>query len=218
VTPAKEISNTDLVVLAMLVTGAGSDFSDIEDIAEAAFRLSPQRFGWRTKPYPSDKLVVQAIADLERHHKSRYTLRGTDKVATRMLTADGRKQAIAIAERVAQLPFADSEAVIRHFSSADGIAQTTPADKRRVQSELTELRRHKAFQMWSDDEKALAHVDRWELLDALTCLPDASDSTVRAQIEHMTAQAEKWDDQDILDFLAATQAVLAESRAEGGHR
>ena len=217
-TTAKEISNTDLVVLAMLVTGAGTAFSDIEDIAEAAYRLSPQRFGWRTKSYPSDKLVVQAIADLERHHKSRYTLRGTDKVATRMLTADGRKHAIGVAERVAQMPFANPEAVIKHFNSSDGMSQTTPAEKRRVQSELTELRRHKVFQMWSDNERSIEQVDRWELLDALTCLPDASDSTVRAQIEHMTAQAEKWDDRDVLDFLAATQASLTEQRAEGGRR
>ena len=203
----------------MLVTGAGADFSDIEDIAEAAYRLSPQRFGWRTKQYPSDKLVVQAIADLERHHKDRFTLRGTDKVATRMLTADGRKHAIAVAELVAQIPFADSDAVIKHFRSADGISQTTPAEKRRVQSDLTELRRHKVFQMWADDEESLARVDRWELLDALTCLPDASERTVRDQIEHMTAQAEKWHDTDILAFLAATDAVVfAERRAEGGRR
>lgn len=215
---SKEISNTDLVVLAMLVTGAGADFSDIEDIAEAAYRLSPQRFGWRTKQYPSDKLVVQAIADLERHHKDRFTLRGTDKVATRMLTADGRKHAIAVAERVAQIPFDDSDAVIKHFRSADGLSQTTPAEKRRVQADLTELRRHKAFRMWSEDEGSLVHVDRWELLDALTCLPDASERTVRDRIEHMTAQAEKWDDRDILDFLAATQVALEERRAEGGRR
>ena len=213
-TAPKEISNADLVVLAMLVTGAGGDYRDIEDIAEAAYRLSPQRFGWRTKKYPSDKLVVQAIADLERHHKSRYTLRGADKVATRMLTADGRKHAIAVAERVAQLPFADSDEVIKHFSSSEGSSQTTPAEKRRVQSDLTELRRHKVFRMWSEDEASLAQVERWELLDALTCLPDASDGTVRAQIEHMTAQAEKWDDRDILDFLAAARLVLGERRAE----
>jgi hypothetical protein len=218
VSAPKDISNTDLVVLAMLVTGAGADFSDIEDIAEAAYRLSPQRFGWRTKQYPSDKLVVQAIADLERHHKDRFTLRGTDKVATRMLTADGRKHAIAIAERVAQIPFADSDAVIKHFHSADGISQTTPAEKRRVQSELTELRRHKVFRMWSEDEGSLSQVDRWEVLDALTCLPDASDRTIRDRIEHMTAQAEKWADADVLDFLAATQVVLEERRADGVRR
>jgi hypothetical protein len=205
---AKEISNTDLVVLATMIAGGGTDFSDIEDIAVAAYGLSPQRFGWRTKSFPSDKLVVQAIADLERHHKNRLTLRGGDKVATRMLTAEGRKAAIAIAERVAQMAFADADAVIKHFLSADGASRTTPADKRRVQSDLTELHRNKIFQKWSDDEGSLGRAERWELLDALTCLPDASDRTIHDQIEQMTVQAEKWGAQDVLDFLTATKQVL----------
>jgi hypothetical protein len=214
-TTAKEISNTDLVVLAMMIAGAGTDFCDIEDIAVAAYRLSPQRFGWRTKSFPSDKLAVQAIADLERHHKSRLTLRGADKVATRMLTAEGRKAAIAIAERVAQTPFADADAVIKHFHSADGASRTTPAEKRRVQSDLTELHRHKIFHKWSDDEGSLARAERWELLDALTCLPDAADRTIQDQIEQMTVQAEKWGDKDVLDFLARTKEVLFDtSRGE----
>jgi hypothetical protein len=219
VTSPKEISNTDLVVLATMIAGGGTDFCDIEDIAVAAYRLSPQRFGWRTKSFPSDKLVVQAIADLERHHKNRLTLRGADKVATRMLTAEGRKAAIAIAERVAEMPFADADAVIKHFHSADGASRTTPAEKRRVQSDLTELHRHRVFQKWSDEEGSLAQAERWELLDALTCLPDASDRTIQDQIEQMVVQAEKWGDQDVLDFLAATKKVLfSEARGVGGGR
>ncbi len=215
-TTSKEITNTDLVILAMMIAGGGTDFCDIENIAVAAYRLSPQRFGWRTKSFPSDKLVVQAIADLERTHKNRLTLRGADKVATRMLTADGRKAALAIAERVAEMPFLDADAVIRHFRSADGDSRTTPADKRRVQSDLTELHRHKIFQRWSDDGGSLAGSERWELLDALTCLPDASDRTIQNQIEQMTVQAEKWSDKDVLDFLAATKEVLFDkSRGEG---
>jgi hypothetical protein len=216
VTPAKEITNTDLVILAVMIAGGGTDFCDIEDIAVAAYRLSPQRFGWRTKPFPSDKLVVQAIADLERTHKDRLTLRGADKVATRMLTAEGRKAALAIAEHVAEMPFGDADAVIKHFQSADGASRTTPADKRRVQSDLTELHRHKIFQKWSDDEGSLATTERWELLDALTCLPDASDRTIQDQIEQMTVQAEKWGDEDVLDFLAATKQVLSDTGRSGG--
>ena len=61
-----DLANTDLVVLAMLSPAPETTYTDLEDIAVAAYRLSPQRFGWRTKPYPSDKIVVQAIADLER--------------------------------------------------------------------------------------------------------------------------------------------------------
>ena len=218
-TATKEISNTDLVLLATMIAGGGTDFCDIEDIAVAAFGLSPQRFGWRTKSIPSDKLVVQAIADLERHHKDRLTLRGADRVATRMLTAEGRKAAISIAERVADMKFADVDAVITHFQSADGASRTTPAEKRRVQSDLTELHRHRIFQKWADDEGSVARAERWELLDALTCLPDASERTIQDQIEQMTVQAEKWSDQDVLDFLAATKGQLLDgTRRDGGGR
>lgn len=204
-----EIANTELVLLAMALAGAGEDFADIEDIAVRAFELSPQRFGWRTKKYPSDKIVVQSVADLESRHKSRLTLRGKDKMATRMLTAEGRRAAIEVAARIAGREFTDLGAVISHFGGHGSDAPPpTPAERRRAQAELTELRRHRTFQTWLDDPNDLAGIERWELLDALGCLPDAPAESVNQQIETLTALAEKWQDDDATRYLHQLPALI----------
>lgn len=217
--PNTDVANTDLVLLAMALAGAGDDFADIEDIAVEAFALSPQRFGWRTKHFPSDKIVVQAIADLEaKHDKDSLTLRGfkdrADKVATRRLTAEGRKAALRIGAKVAAREFPDLRTMVAHFRHPGSDApEPTLADHRRVQAELGELRRHRAFQAWADTGD-LAAVERWQLFDALSCLPDAPAWAVRDQTEKLTALAERWQDTEVIKFLDALSAALS---AEGAH-
>ena len=215
-----DVSNTDLVVLAMLLAGAGDDFTDLEDIAVAAHRLSPQRFGWRTKPYPSDKIVVQAVADLEAKQKDRLTLRGTGKVATRMLTADGRKHALSVGSRFAGRNFENVADLVAHFETpgAEGPIEV-PAERRRVQAELGELRRHPTFEVWADEDGDLSSVERWELLDAVSCLPDAPPWGVREQIEKLMALAERWADSEAIEFLTAIgKAVAVDGGREDEHR
>jgi hypothetical protein len=200
--PNPELANTDLVLLAMLIAGAGDDFIDLEDIAIEAYRLSPQRFGWRTKPYPSDKLLVQAIADLERRHKDGRTLRGTGKAPARMLTAEGRKAALRVGSRMAGIEFSDVAALIDHFEDASDDARLqAPAERRPAQADLTELRRHHTFQVWEDEGGDLSSLERWELLDAVSCLPDAPQTSVREQTEKLMAQAERWSDSEAIHFL-----------------
>jgi hypothetical protein len=204
-----DVANTELVILAMALAGAGDGFADLEDIAVEAFSLSPQRFGWRTKSYPSDKIVVQAIADLEAKQKDRFTLRGADKVATRSLTSAGRKEALRIGAKVAGRQFSDLTELVAHFRLPGSEApEPTPAERRRVQAELGELRRHRAFQAWADNGD-LTGIDRWQLLDALSCLPDAAAWAVRDQTEKLTRLAERWQDVEVGDFLQALSAALS---------
>ncbi len=206
---ASEIANTDLVLLAMALAGAADGFVDVEVIAERAFELSPQRFGWRTKPYPSDKTVVQAIADLEGKHGKEYlTRRGVkdqaDRVATRRLTPDGRENARRVAERVANQEFTDLAAALAYFRGQSGAAapEPTPAERRRAQGELQELRRHHAFQAWADGMD-LHSIERWQLFDAMSCLPDAPLETLRGQLDRLEAVADRWSDREIQTFLQA---------------
>ncbi|MGH2406762.1 MAG: hypothetical protein ACRDF7_01620 [Candidatus Limnocylindrales bacterium] len=203
-----EIANTELVLLAMALVGASDDFIDIEVIAEKAFGLSPQRFGWRNGRYPSDKTVVQAIADLEQKHgKDRLTRRGVqdqaDKMATRRLTSEGRAEAQRVAEKVAGRKFADLAAALAHFSGGtDASAPApTPAERRRVQAELQELRRHRVYQAWAEGED-LKTLEPWQLYDVLNCLPDAPQQTILGQLEHFESVADKWSDSEVMAFLA----------------
>lgn len=212
--PANDVANTDLVLLAMLLAGAGDDYTDIEDIAIEAHRLSPQRFGWRTKPFPSDKIVVQAVADLEAKHKDNLTLRGAGKVATRMLTAEGRRKALAVGAKMSGQHFTNVSSLVSHFrSSGEDAPAPAPAERRRVQAELGELRRHHAFKVWADEGGDLSTLERWELLDALSCLPDTPAWGVRQQVENLTSLAERWSDDDAIQFLNDVSKVAT---ADGG--
>lgn len=206
---ASDIANTDIVLLAMALSGAADGFVDVEVIAEKAFELSPQRFGWRTKAYPSDKTVVQAIADLEgKHSKDEVTRRGVkdqaDRVATRRLTPEGREKARRVAERVSNQEFPDLASALAYFRGQSGAAAPEPtrAERRRAQGELQELRRHPAFQAWADGVD-LQSIERWTLYDAMSCLPDAPLETLRGQINQLEAVAEKWRDREIQAFLRA---------------
>jgi hypothetical protein len=217
--PTTDLANTDLVLLAMALAGAGDDFADIEDIALEAFALSPQRFGWRTKEFPSDKIVVQAIADLEaKHNKDSLTLRGfkdrADKVATRRLTTDGRKSALRVGAKVAGRDFPDLPTMVAHFHRPEsGAPEPTPADRRLVQAELGELRRHRVFQEWADTGD-VREVERWQLLDALSCLPDAPAWAVRDQTEKLIALAERWQDTEVINFLDALSGAIGAGGAD----
>ncbi len=208
--PSTELANTEMILLAMVLAGAGDQFVDVENIGLEAFRLSPQRFGWRTKPYPSDKIVVQTIADLEARHQDRLTLRGADKIATRMLTAEGRKAALLVGAKVVGRSFPDVAALVSHFRAPHTAPpEPIPAERRRVQSELGELRRHEAFQAWLDDKSSLSSLDRWQLLDAVSCLPDAPAPTIRDQVEKLAALAERWQDTEITEFLQELEPAIA---------
>jgi hypothetical protein len=211
--PNAEVANTDLVLLAMALAGADAGFADVEDIAEQAFMLSPQRFGWRTRAYPSDKTVVQAIADLEQKHaRDELTRRGVrdqaDKIATRRLTTAGREAARSVAERVAGHNFSDLAAAVAHFRTPGLDApEPTPAQRRRAQGELLELHKHPAFQEWADTGD-LSGVERWQLYDALSCLPDAPWETVEVQTDRLRGLAEQWQDTDARSFLEALTLTI----------
>lgn len=199
--------------MAVALAGGDDSFADVEDIAEQAFTLSPQRFGWRTRKYPSDKTVVQAIADLEQKHaKDELTRRGVrdqaDKVATRRLTTKGREEARRVAERVAGRSFPDLASALAHFRTPGQAApKPTPAERRRSQSELLELRRHPAFKAWADSGDFLS-IERWQLYDALSCLPDAPRETVLMQKDLLMTLADQWGDADARGFLDALTDAL----------
>ena len=122
-TPRTYFTNTDLILVAAALAGAGKKFADIEDIAVEAYRLSPKRFGWRTKPYPNLRSVVQTVTDLERKSRkdgtAELTRRGpvdrTAGVITRQLTSEGQKAALQAGALVAGREFTGLNNMLAHF-------------------------------------------------------------------------------------------------------
>jgi hypothetical protein len=201
--PKQEFSNTELILLAILLAGGAEGYADIEDVAVMAFQISAQRFGWRSRAYPSDKIVGQAFADLESRHGDHLTRRGSGKVATRMLTAEGLRTSLEVADRLAGTHFKDVNAVLAYFASAGADADTASAsaERRPVQGELRALHRHSAYQRWANQDEVLGDIDIWQLADALSCLPDAPSWAIKNQLAKLEAMAERWQDAEAAKFL-----------------
>jgi hypothetical protein len=210
VSPKQEFSNTELILVAILLAGGAERYADIEDVAVMAFQISAQRFGWRSHAYPSDKIVGQAFADLESRHSDRLTRRGSGKVATRMLTAEGLRTSLEVADRLAGRHFEDVNQVLSHFANAgaDVDSQSASAERRPVQGELRALHRHPAFQRWANQDEALEDIETWQLVDALSCLPDAPPWAIKNQLAKLEALAERWQDAEAAKFLGDLAAKL----------
>ncbi len=75
-----ELSNVQLVALAIYQLGGERKAIDVEDIAVEAYRLSPQKFAWKKYPKMIDKSVVQfALKDASLPKKGLPLLAGSVK-------------------------------------------------------------------------------------------------------------------------------------------
>ena len=55
----------DIVPVALFQLGGADHFIDVEDLFIRCFELAPERFGWRTCPYPNYKSLSKALRDYE---------------------------------------------------------------------------------------------------------------------------------------------------------
>jgi hypothetical protein len=202
------LTNNDLILLAILLAGGAEDFADIEDVGIWANKLSPQRFGWRTKDFPSDKKVSQAITDLERE-RDNLTRRGAGDVATRRLTPEGLAHAMRVGAQLSGKDFETLDALLANF--ADQTPQesvpATASGRRPGQNELRALHHHPAFAQWVSSGN-LDGIEPWELSDSINCLPDAPHQVVKAAIESLQTWAARWQDKEIAGYLEAIADVF----------
>lgn len=91
----RELSNVDVVILAVHQLGGLSVAQDTEDIAVEADRLAPGRFRWRKYPeFISDHLIGASLSDAKKP-KNGHLLAGDGTKGWR-LTVDGAKVAAGL--------------------------------------------------------------------------------------------------------------------------
>jgi hypothetical protein len=69
--------------------GGASEHISLEEFFEECWRIAPSRFGWQTKPYPSDKNGDQAIRNLFREEELKDFLNLSPDRGSLRLTAEG---------------------------------------------------------------------------------------------------------------------------------
>ena len=185
---ANDISNVLLALAVLDHLGGATKFVDIEDVAIDAFKIAPDRFGWRTKQYPSWERVRTAFVHANQNEQRRggqpLVVSDTDGSSWK-LTADGvtvvRKNAVK------------TEAATGRKRSHAGAA--SPSGRR-----IRDIRKHSAFTKYSQGA-SVSDIARYELAEVLMCPPDSSATVVLRKLDVARAAALNIDDKEVLRFL-----------------
>jgi len=184
-----EVSNVILALASLDRLGGATKFVDIEEVALEAFKLAPDRFGWRTKKqYPSWERVRTAFVHANQNEQRRgaqlLVISNTDGTAWK-LTAEGVNSVRTNAGK--------AEAATGRKRAA--ISPTGPSARR-----VREIRNHPTFQRFQHGT-AVADIERYELADMLVCPPDSSASFVKRKIDSALAAARDVQDEEVERFL-----------------
>lgn len=187
---ANDVSNVLLALAALDHLGGATKFVDIEDVAIEAFKLAPDRFGWRTKKqYPSWERVrtafVHANQNEQRRSSPSLVISDTDGSSWK-LTADG----VSFVRKNA----AKTEAATGRKRSR--VSAASPSGRR-----VREIRKHPAFTKFSQGS-AVSDIKHYELAEVLVCPPDSSATVWMRKLDVARAAALDVDDKEVLNFLA----------------
>jgi len=179
------LSNVLIALQALDDLGGAAGFVDIEEVTLRAYELAPDRFGWRTKPYPSWERVRTAFV----HANQQARRRGQGILVISNKSGD--------AWRLTAQGLQSSRAAPR-----SSIKTTVARGKRtgRSVSRVRELRRHALFKRFSLGTPA-SDFARYELADLLLCPPDSTLDVVVRKLDAAQAAARDVSDAEVGQFL-----------------
>jgi hypothetical protein len=185
-----EASNPNLFLYCLWRLGGGGDYVPIEELYEECWRVAPSRFGWRTKPHPSDKAGDQAMRDVQKARETKgFLLLSGDRESVR-LSADG----------VAW--------VREHLDQLDQLAEQRAPSQKRSQKHLIDLEKSVIGQALLRNEGLDA--GRIEVADLLQLTPDADPASFRQRLASYRADAELAARADTLTILERLEASRPE--------
>lgn len=179
-----ELTNQDIFAYALYRLQGAGQFVDVEEVWVECWRLSPSRFGWRSRrdEFPSDRVALKAQGDLERAHPELITK--TLNGLCRQLTAEG---VAWVRERIV-----DFERLAAGETKA-------PATRRVSYRVIAELARNPNVQ------RALAggqaRFNKVELADLLGCAPDSPASIWQERLTTLRSAAEDSERRDLVRFI-----------------
>ena len=184
-----DVSNVVLALSALDQVGGAVKFVDIEDVALEAFKIAPDRFGWRTrKEFPSWERVRTAFVHANQSQQRRtapvLVVSNTDGSAWR-LTAEG---VAFVRENAAKTEKLTGRKRARASSSS-------PSGRR-----VREIRKHRVFTKFAHGTP-ISEVARFELADLLACPPDSPIGAVKRKVDQARAAAVDVDDVEVVEFL-----------------
>lgn len=184
---ATDVSDVVLALATLHELGGSMKFVDIELLAEQAYKIAPDRFGWRRK-YPYWERVrmafVHANENEQRRGEQPLVISNTDGSGWK-LTSEG----VAFVRNNAT----KAESVTGRKRASASAA--SPSGRR-----VREIKKHAAYGKFAHGT-AVADIERYELADLLICPPDSSAAVVMRKVDAARAAATDVDDKDVLRFL-----------------
>lgn len=176
------INNPDFIPVAFYLVGAVGQFVDVEDAFVKCYELAPERFGWRTHPFPDLKSASKALRDLE--GKNSTLLLKTADGNSRQLTAEGLKWV---------------EQHLTLFESLAATPELTAPMRRPVLRRLNELANNPLVAEHSPGDTQ--QLEKYQAADLLLCSPDSPPEVWRERLESFRASAEYGKRPDVVRFL-----------------
>lgn len=185
-----EINNPELFLYCLWRIGGAGDYVPIEDLFEECWKVAPSRFGWETKPYPSDKNGDQAL---------RHAMQQAD-FKDMMLPSTNRESIRLSAAGVAW--------VRERLEELDKLAEQRAPSQKRSQKHLINLERSSIGQALLRDEDLDA--GRVEVADLLNLTPDADSAAFQQRLVSYRSDAELAARSDALTILNRLEAAHPE--------
>lgn len=186
--PADAATNAELLLYAIWQVGGSGEFVDIERVYEEAWRVAPTRFGWRSRPYPSDYVADRALRSILRDQT----------LSVRVLVAQNRQALQLTAEGVVWV----SENLHRFRRSPEDTGAS--ARGRGAQRHLVALESNELARDYAQGGEVSA--GRAQFADLLRLTPDADSRAWRERLESYRSAAERAQREVVLRFCERLEA------------
>ena len=191
-TAAESVSNVVVVMTVLDRLGGAERFVDIEEVALEAFKLAPDRFGWRTRrDLPSWERVRTAFVHANQEARSRGigpVLFSNQEGEGWRLTAQGVKYARENTWKVQAAP-TEGRPMRRGGASVSRVRQ---------------IRNHPAFSRFMHGTP-VAEIERYQLAEVLLCPPDSPVAAVIRKVATAEAAAADVGDKEVQRFLGEVE-------------
>lgn len=181
-----KLSNLSILTIAIWYVGGKDHFVDKDDAFEECWKLAPERFSWRTKNYPD-------IDSLQRLFRKLINEKGPD--GTLLLVRTGLYKV--------RLSASGLQWIARHQHLLKPLLKNKSQGfifkTNNLTGRVTDFRQSEVFKEYISSHQIPE--EKWMLGDALRISASSPSSVWNSRIQSLRADAQRFDDSDVKDFL-----------------
>jgi hypothetical protein len=205
----KSLTNVEVAVYALYLTGGASQYVHTEIVALKAFELAPDSFSWVSFPEHPDKEVARiALADARKEKSGNLVIgrAGRGKGVTAKTGAARTLDGWQLTEGGVKWITANEERLVLQLQ------QSLPKTHRQeALAKVAKLRKHKLFREYLSKPQGYAPT-LGALAELLRCRVDADTPIWKKRFDSLRNLAIQVDQQDVVEFLGVCASFLEKSK------